>query len=993
MPRSASVLKLQADSKELKAAIRQVRAEMKSLTKAVGVVATNSDKANASVTKLGKRMRDTGRRAGNATKHVNRFSASVARASRNVKSLAPGLLTATGLIYGAQRAFRAATGHALAFDRQLVGITKTTRITGANLEVLRDHITAISNSTGIDRNEIGEAAKIGGQLGINDPAALAPFAEVITKLTRATNLTAENAALALSRLLILTGTDIRRGIRDVGDALVHLGNNLPAREDEIASMAEALSGVFGQFKEFGFSAVDVLGVAGAVASVRGEAQSANTAFLKMLQTFTALADTGGPELDAFARHFGRTTEQMKHDIENNLSDVFVDFLDSLKNFSPNERTQLLARFGSLDDRRSQKQALRLPEVVKAAFDLARTAEELNEALEYEINAIRNSASGQFDIAVVNLKNSFDDLTRDILENVIPGLQALADWADAVLNDPTGRREAYAAAVSGNNGARTPAAAEVIAGIEARARAAERPATKYEEIVAAEVDALDRAVIEKTKQFDEALNNVVRAQLDFSDAEGTATESGRRNILMAREDLLKEIKKELVASKAARDAKIADAQALIKAAASTEERERLEAELLRAKQAAAEAAKIEAAYHTETGDILARFGTRSFELLDSLRGFGASDQLLADQAALRDLRGRRIGVDRNLDLTGDQEAFQLRQIEAGVADVFRSWVGTAQRGGPLGNIDLDQEAFARGARRASEEAREISRLADAQERERTRREQAELDRKLLIREASDERKLTKMLMGEATDEEIAHQENLLQLSRDYFTARASLEGEALDAALAGLDRRRAELERSSPDRIKREEAERVREEFKGKIIDPLAEALRGNTSIKDAFDYMLADIASTLYEKHIIEPFKKGISNLLDYALEALYANSRGPGPAGGPIPGFSLGGAIGSFLGIPPLANGGDIRRGGLALVGEMGPELLSMPAGARVTPLSGGTGAVGNVNITYNIQSEDEVAMERVIQRNLPMITEHTTNQLESNAANNSAFARAIRQ
>lgn len=52
----------------------------------------------------------------------------------------------------------------------------------------------------------------------------------------------------------------------------------------------------------------------------------------------------------------------------------------------------------------------------------------------------------------------------------------------------------------------------------------------------------------------------------------------------------------------------------------------------------------------------------------------------------------------------------------------------------------------------------------------------------------------------------------------------------------------------------------------------------------------------------------------------------GPGPKFG---GFTLG-----VPDIPELADGGDVLRRGLALVGEDGPELLDLDAGARVTPL-----------------------------------------------------------
>lgn len=50
---------------------------------------------------------------------------------------------------------------------------------------------------------------------------------------------------------------------------------------------------------------------------------------------------------------------------------------------------------------------------------------------------------------------------------------------------------------------------------------------------------------------------------------------------------------------------------------------------------------------------------------------------------------------------------------------------------------------------------------------------------------------------------------------------------------------------------------------------------------------------------------------------------------------------------IPYLATGGDITTAGTVVVGEAGPELLSLPRGARVTPLSDATTPSGN---TYSV-------------------------------------------
>jgi len=48
------------------------------------------------------------------------------------------------------------------------------------------------------------------------------------------------------------------------------------------------------------------------------------------------------------------------------------------------------------------------------------------------------------------------------------------------------------------------------------------------------------------------------------------------------------------------------------------------------------------------------------------------------------------------------------------------------------------------------------------------------------------------------------------------------------------------------------------------------------------------------------------------------------------------------------MAHGG-ITRGGPILVGERGPEILSPPAGSRVTPNSQIGGGTGQINFIFN--------------------------------------------
>lgn len=70
---------------------------------------------------------------------------------------------------------------------------------------------------------------------------------------------------------------------------------------------------------------------------------------------------------------------------------------------------------------------------------------------------------------------------------------------------------------------------------------------------------------------------------------------------------------------------------------------------------------------------------------------------------------------------------------------------------------------------------------------------------------------------------------------------------------------------------------------------------------------------------------------------------------------------------IPLLAKGGIIRRAGNVIVGERGPEMLSLPRGARVTPLPAGAASGGGTyyNTFYvNVNADDRNAAEQFIKK-----------------------------
>lgn len=77
---------------------------------------------------------------------------------------------------------------------------------------------------------------------------------------------------------------------------------------------------------------------------------------------------------------------------------------------------------------------------------------------------------------------------------------------------------------------------------------------------------------------------------------------------------------------------------------------------------------------------------------------------------------------------------------------------------------------------------------------------------------------------------------------------------------------------------------------------------------------------------------------------------------GGSILGHKLPSVTLNTPNIPYLAKGGIATRGGLAMVGEDGPELLSLPRGAGVTPLPVGGGSGSEVTVRIELTGPEEV-------------------------------------
>ena len=147
-------------------------------------------------------------------------------------------------------------------------------------------------------------------------------------------------------------------------------------------------------------------------------------------------------------------------------------------------------------------------------------------------------------------------------------------------------------------------------------------------------------------------------------------------------------------------------------------------------------------------------------------------------------------------------------------------------------------------------------------------------------------------------------------------------------------------------------------FQG-LVDFISGIFTGNW--KKAFQG-LSDIV-----KNIFDALVNIVKTPINWIIKGLNAFTSGLNKIKIPdwVPG--VGGKGINIPAIPLLAKGGDIQQGGSAIVGEAGAELIDLPAGARVTPLSDTNGLTDAIAkaiapLVMALQEQSDLYVENVI-------------------------------
>ena len=309
---------------------------------------------------------------------------------------------------------------AIDFEDSFAGVKKTVDATPEQLAKIKQGIIDLS-TTGIDgrgaipqtTTELNELAAAGGQLGISQENII-DFTEVMAQMGSATNLVGEEGAATLARFQNVMGVG-QNEIRNIGSAIVDLGNHSATTESEIAEMALRM-GKYGSSVRM--SAADVLGYSAALSSLGIEAQMGGSAIGRTWLSIETAVASGGEGLTKFAKYSGKSAEEFKKQWNTDSSGAFNGLLKGLQ--SAENLTLALDDLGinNTQDIQAMMALVNGYDLVTESVNRSNTAYKENTALQEEFDRKAETTASQLSVT----KNNIVEAARSIGETMLPSIK-------------------------------------------------------------------------------------------------------------------------------------------------------------------------------------------------------------------------------------------------------------------------------------------------------------------------------------------------------------------------------------------------------------------------------------------------------------------------------------------------------------------------------------------------------------------------------------------
>lgn len=313
-----------------------------------------------------------------------------------------------------------------AFTGVMKTVDETANTTYADIA---EGIKKMATETAASKEDIAGIAEAAGQLGIGADDIL-KFTKTMVMLGDSTNLSSEEAATSLARIMNITG-ESSQNVDKLGSSIVALGNNFATNESSIVEMSNRLASA-GTIA--GLSTTDIFALATAMSSVGIEAEAGGTAMTQTLTGISQAVSESGDKLNTLAQVAGMTADEFASKWKSTPTEALQSFIDGLSemNTSGEDTYKILDELGMSGVRQSNMlQSLALAnDQLASAMDVSNKAYQENSALQTE-------AEKRYETSAAKISQMKEELTNvgvQIGEIVMPYIiqfaekvKELAEW--------------------------------------------------------------------------------------------------------------------------------------------------------------------------------------------------------------------------------------------------------------------------------------------------------------------------------------------------------------------------------------------------------------------------------------------------------------------------------------------------------------------------------------------------------------------------------------
>lgn len=372
---------------------------------------------------------------GRASAHLEDFSTKAKGLSSSMASVGAGLTTGVTLPLAAVGA--ACVSSAVTIDTALTDVRKTTNLTEAQYQSLKESAIELSKTQPVDAATILSLEGLGAQLGWADDK-LQGFAQVVSGLDIATDMNADQAATNLAQFANVTGMAQDKA-ENYASAIVGLGNNMATTESKISDMAMGMASAGTQA---GMSQADILGVAAATASLGMESQAGGTAFSKTINEIGVQVSTNGKQLEQWAALAHMSVDQFKSAWQTDATGTFEAIIRGMGDAaaSGQDLNVILGELGITEVRQSDfmRRLAGNSDLLTRAVSLSNSEWEKNTALSNEVGNRNQSLASKLDV----LKNKVTAVAEQIGGPLADAALAAVDAAEPIAKTIEGAAKAF-----------------------------------------------------------------------------------------------------------------------------------------------------------------------------------------------------------------------------------------------------------------------------------------------------------------------------------------------------------------------------------------------------------------------------------------------------------------------------------------------------------------------------------------------------------------------